>query len=1082
MKEVNKITQAVRLALFASVLAVPAVAIAANVDEIEVKAAKSTKVQAEIEDDGLDEELDEEMEQITVTGSRIRRAEFSSASPIQIISGDISRELGMFNTADMLQSSSQSAGTQIDTSFGGFNIDNGPGSSTVGFRGLGDNRTLVLINGKRMVSAGAGGAPAAADLSLIPSVMIDRVETLLDGASSVYGSDAVAGVANILLKKDVEGFEIEGNLSNPKGSGGEKSIFSVMYGKTYDNGYFNIGAEYSNEKSQSLAANSFTSGCDEFLYEDRDGNTYTQDRTIGPLEEGFNNCSIFPLTNRVYFANTLWGSLYRTPGTSNIGFDNFSETTVPYSSAFHPDWYDADSDGDGEQETVFVDADGDGFRDVSFANPFYAFDQSERAKSADLISQTKRFSLVLNGDYDFQDDNNTKVYLEGLYATRESDAFSPGGQLFPTVGVDNPYNPCGTDLYGDHCGGGLVDWGPSTAQPIVNIRGDRDQNDVKVSQYRAVAGLTANINALDNFGAGNWYYDAYFSYAKSTGTYKLQGIDSRRLATSLAAVKNDDGSITCGDGSDGCVPVNFFADNIYGMGGGSFTDAEADYLFTERVAKTYIEQSIISGYISGDLYTLPWNGETVASVFGFEFRKDEIDTGSNEVATEGYLQSFFADKGAKGSRNLRELFAEFEAPLLRGQEFAEELTLSASGRWTEESYYDPETTYSLKAVYRPTEWLTLRGTKGTSYRAPNVRERFILGNTGFIDVTDHCVVPEIARIASDPSDIDSPLVYDASQDDRQQHTMDSCVATGVDPTTLGIGEGDEEFLPTTNIESNTSGTQELNPETSLSKTWGIIFEQPFSEDFELTLSATRFDVEISNSIIEPSDGYVISQCLDNKDEATGGSAFCDKFERNSLGRIEKVSPGFINVGFESAKGYDYNVYYQQDFLISDKNLGVTFDVQATQMTEQALDVLGSYDDNVGETRTPEWRGTARLAFDYNDFRFSWSTKYIGSGKTDDENLSDFAINDPCIGLNDSAGDPVECREIDWTSSYTMHTAALNWQNDNYSVTLGVRNVFNDAPPKVDADKGGVTILRNIPIGAGYDLYGRTMYMNFAMKL
>ncbi|WP_350606427.1 TonB-dependent receptor plug domain-containing protein [Pseudoalteromonas sp. MER144-MNA-CIBAN-0113] len=140
-----------------------------------------------------DVELEEEApERIVVTGSRIRKAEFSNASPIQIINGDLSREMGLFDAGSMLQSTSQAAGTQIDNTFGGFVLDNGPGAATIGFRGLGAERTLVLINGRRMAPAGVGGAPTSPDLNLIPGVMVERVENLFDGASTVYGSDAVA--------------------------------------------------------------------------------------------------------------------------------------------------------------------------------------------------------------------------------------------------------------------------------------------------------------------------------------------------------------------------------------------------------------------------------------------------------------------------------------------------------------------------------------------------------------------------------------------------------------------------------------------------------------------------------------------------------------------------------------------------------------------------------------------------------------------------------------------------------------------------------------------------------------------------
>ncbi len=1079
MKKLNQFTQVIRLALLANFISVPAMVSAADIEDVEVKAKAA---QAKTEE--LNEELlEEETEQITITGSRIRRSEFSSASPVQIINGEVSRELGVFDASDMLQSTSQAAGLQIDNSFGGFVLDNGPGAETISFRGLGANRTLVIINGKRMVSSGAGGAPAAADLSLVPSVMIERVENLFDGASTVYGSDAVAGVANVILKKDVEGFEFDANVSKPRGSGGEEASISGMFGTAFDNGYFTIGAEYYNQKAQSVGENRFTSGCDQLIYETRDGRRLNQNRTTGPTVEGFGECGIFPLTNRVFFGDTLWGSLYRTPGSSNTGIPNFSETTVPLAWVeFHPDWYAGDSNGSGENDIGFVDANGDGFRDVSFNDPFYNYKLSDYGQSRDLNNKLERASIIFNGDYNFQDENDTKFYYEGMYAQRNSDSFSPGGQLFPQVSAANPFNPCGNGN-GALCGAGLVDWGPSTATPIINIRGDRDNAETDVSQYRLVAGITGHIAALESVGGGNWYYDAYASFASSSGKNVVQGIHAERLANSLeTTVLNDDGTYSCGNGNDGCVPVNLFADNIYQLGGGSFTAAEADYLFVDRKIETNIDQLVINGFIGGDFYTLPWNDQVIGGIVGVEYRKDSISTNANDIAAQGLLENYFTDRGADGSRDLSEIFAEIELPLLRGQQFAEELTVSMAGRMTKESFFDTHSTYSFKAIYRPLEWFTVRGTKGTSFRAPDLRERFILGTSGFNSVSDSCVVPDDARTVVDPEDINSDQAYDASKDTRMQYTLDSCVAHGVDPTALGLrADGNSAFTGSYSTEIETSGTQELDPETSISKTWGMIIEQPFSEDLELTFGVTRFDIEINNSIAEPSFGYVFNQCYNNREKPNGESGFCSKVFRGSDDRVNLITPGFINVGFESAKGFDYNIYYQQDFLVGDQNLGVTLDIQATKMTEQAFDILGDFDDNVGEVSTPEWRGNAHLSFAYNDFTVHWYTEFIGGGEFDLDDQDDWSSEyEACTGLIDN-GEAVECRPIQETGNYIKHTASINWQVDNYSITFGVKNVFDKAPELVD-DEFGPFNFRNIPLGVGYDFQGRSAFLGFSMRM
>jgi iron complex outermembrane receptor protein len=1019
----------------------------------------------------LEEEVEEVVEKVVVTGSRIKRAEFSSASPIQVIDGAVSREMGLFDATEMLQGTTQASGLQIDNTFGGFVLDNGPGSSTIGFRGLGAGRTLVLINGRRVAPAGVGGAPVSPDINLIPGVMIERIENLFDGASTVYGSDAIAGVANVILRKDVDGFDIEASVKAPQSGGGEEKTLSAMYGKSGDNYSFNLAAEYYDRKAQSYAQNDFASNCDELYYEGDDGGIYQEYRGIGPNATPPDACDIFPLSNRASHAG-FFGSLYYTPGKTNIGVPGWSESTTSLGNIpFINGTVAADSNGDGVDDIAIYDGDGDGLLDFNFQDPFYSLGRSDYVNSADWVSPVRRFSLFANGDYLFQDKNDTRFFYEALYANRASDVFSPGGQLFQRVGINNPFNPCGTDpinAVNCYAGTGLDAYfgdTPSTMQPIVSIRGDRDTNVVDVYQYRLVAGLEGNIGALDNFAQGSWFYEISANYSASKGENSLVGISRAKLEESLDnSVRNADGSITCGSG---CVPVNLFASNIYQLGGGNFTQAETDYLMTSREIVTEVKQTVLSGFITGDLYKLPWNSEIVPIVVGAEFRKDEIITDANDVAAQGLLWGYFSDEGADGSRNIREVYFETELPLLKGRKFAEELTVTAAGRWTDESFYDPETIYSLKAVYRPNEWLTIRGTRGTSYRAPNLRERFLNGTSGFSSISDPCVVPDAARDAD--ITVGGTETYNSDNDTRAARILASCAANGVDATALGLRTDDSlGFTANTSTEVTTGGTEQLQPEKSLSKTYGFIIEQPFSDEFDLTFSMTKYKIEITDSVAEPSGGFIVSQCFNNIDVPDGSSGFCGSIMRDSsTGRLSSINASFVNIGLEGSEGIDYNLLYEQEFVVGDRALGVILDLQATKLESAEQDILGVYDDNFGEPVYPQWRATGRLSVSYNDFRVSWRTNFIGKGETDDPD--GFDTYTPCDGLS------VLCRPVYYTDNYINHSLSINYSADNYSVTLGVQNVFNDAPPKVDGD--GVFSTRNIPLGVGYDLYGRSAYLS-----
>ncbi len=1070
MIKTNKLSNAIRYALLTSIASLTTnVAFAQETQEVEVSANQSSDVL--IEDSLAEDSLEEVTERIQVTGSRIRRAEFSNASPIQVISGDFAREMGLFDAGQMLQNTNQASGTQIDNTFGGYVLDNGPGSATIGFRGLGAERTLVLVNGRRMAPAGVGGAPTAPDLNLIPGVMIQRVENLFDGASTVYGSDAVAGVSNVILRKDLEGFEVQGSYLQPKGDGGEETVLSAMWGKTFDNGFVSIGAEYMDRKAQSYGGNPFVKGCEERIWETEEGDIIRRYSGDGPLPRADDSCDIFPLTNRMSIP--FWGSVYRTNGFTNVGIPGWSETADPTGGALGPDygipgWVNGDSDGDGIADVWFPDGNGDGYRDVDFQDPMYAYEQSDYFKSGDYRSRNKRYSLLLNGEYALNDDSDTLFYYEGLYAKRESPIFNPGAQIFEVVPASNPFNPCGD--YGIDCRAGIgFPYGPQDVQPILNIRGDRDRFDIEVEQYRLVGGVTGNLLSFENIGLNNWYYDFYVSYSASEGTDSRPGISEERLLNSLYnTVVNDDGTVSCGDG---CVPVNLFSDNIYQPGGGTLTPEEQAYLMVDRTIGTEVSQFVANGFIGGDLTTLPWNDEVVSGVFGLEYRRDEIKSDPNDVAADGLLWGYFSDQGADGARNLKEVFAEIELPLVRGAEFAEELTLTMSGRISDESFYDPESTYSLKAIYRPVDWFTIRGTKGTSYRAPNLRERFLNGTSGFASLSDPCVVPENARV-TDPLDPDSPITYNPAEDTRDQGVLDACSAAGVDPTTLGIGDTEEtQFTNFVSAEVVSGGSEELVPETSLAKTYGFIVEQPFSDDLDLTFSLTRFNIEVTNSIAEPSAGYSIGQCY----SASGNPAFCGRINRDENQQISFVDSSFINIGLLTSKGFDYNIYYSQEFVIGEQNVDVSLDLQATRMTESLYDVLGTVDDDKGEPAVPEWRGSARFRVAVSDFTFNWETRFIGKGEEDD--LGEFEEGTTgCRGLLNSAGTPLLCRPVAFTEDYFVHNMSISYEFDTIQINAGIRNVFNEAPPAVDP--GGSFSNTNIPLGVGYDTDGRTPFINF----
>ncbi|MFZ5615739.1 MAG: TonB-dependent receptor domain-containing protein [Pseudomonadota bacterium] len=1011
---------------------------------------------------------------IVVTGSRIAKKEFTSAAPVQVVQGDIARESGLLDIDEILQTSPQSTGFQIDQSFIPFVLDNGPGATQVSFRGLDPERTLVLINGRRMAPAGVGGAPTTPDISLIPTILIDRIESLFDGASSVYGSDAIAGVANVILRRDFDGFQIDADAALPLQGGGEQYTVAASWGMSGDNGFVGFGAEYQTNNRVARSQRDFLGRCEQELYYTPDGRILNQDINYNPGVT-INECVQFPLTNRI-FIPIGFGSVYYTPGTSNIFIPNFSETQL--GSTF--------------------DFDGDGLQDVDFKDPFYAYDASETAQNGDFLPDNQTFSIYAYGEYDTGKGGNITPFFEAMYSNRQTHQYSPGAQFFNNVPATNPFNPCNIDLADNGTPGDASDDYPinpngvnclaifgvnfgsiGDIQPILNINGDRDSRETEVSQFRFVGGLKGELPWLDGvLGFGGFTWEASGSYSRSTGTDSFQGIDQDRLELSLnTSVRNPDGTVTCGGTVPQvtpCVPVNLFAPNLYVEGGGFFTPEEAAYLFVPADFRTTVEQTLAQVFVTGQVATLPWNDNPLSIVVGGEWREDAIDSDPSAFVRDGRIHNRASDRGATGKRDLYEFFTELDTDLLSDQPGVELLNINAAARWTEESNYGSAWTYSVKGIYKPVNWMTFRGTYGTSYRAPNSREQFLLGGTGFNNVTDPCIVPLAARIPSGNPSL--PPTYDPTQDNRSPFTISQCQAQGVNPLTLGITTA-PEVNPIQSVEILTGGSDQLEDEESRAYTAGVVLEQPWTNAFGLTVSATYYNVVVRDSVEEPGIADVLRECYTIDSGAS--SAFCTRVTRDADGFISLLDTSFINIGSLTSKGVDYNILLTKEFEAFDRPFDASLDVRLSQLLEQEVEVLGSVDDNKGETESPTWRGNANLLVSTGDYRFNWFTRWIGKGQ-EDIDLSD-PVNNPPFVFDLACPDPTVrpagtgdvCRPVDFTGNYFVHNMSFTWAPGDWVITAGLRNVFDRGPELVDAD--GVFSVFNVPIGVGYDLQGRTAF-------
>ncbi len=1066
---------------------------------------------------------------ITVTGSRIVRDTYSSISPLQVLSTENQQAVGAFDPAQILQRSESAAGQQIDATFQGFVLDNGPGSQTLNLRGLGADRTLLLLNGRRLAPSGVEGAPVNPSLNLIPSTLVDRYDLLLDGASSVYGSDAVAGVGNLILRKDFDGLELQANGNLNEQGAGDDYVVSAAWGINLDRGFFGIGAEYAHREEVTLGDRDFLSGCNTHYEIDQNGNILTtglrdnaivRNRTPG-VTVSESECKITGISGRVFIPFTRIGSVYfpANGNIANIPGLNFGEST-----SFNG---------------TDLDTDGDGVRDVDFQNV------NTNAANLDqtFISEQDLINVFAYGEYTFPGEANITPYFEANYSRAEIGLPNTGiPQFFPSVPDLNQFNPCnfvtgtGVDCRAaDNALQASVDGAAAPAplstgfplpiSPIGAIRGDRNNVDVTQEQYRGVLGVRGDLP----FIGSSWTFDVSGVFSRSEGTSRRFGIREDRLALSLGldptadfdgdGIIDNDGDGTADDydqnqdffgffgdpqvigecngaglanpdlaapdlNADQCVPVNLFAPSVLTGAIGDFaSQAERDYLFGERSFETSYEQLILSGFATGDLFDLP--AGPVGAVVGFEWREDTINSTPNLVAQQGLFFGFFADSGASGSRTVREAFGEIDIPLMAGETLVEELNLNLSGRITDDEFYGTNGTFSIKGGWRPVPPLLFKFSYGTSFRAPNLRELFLDNQTGFLTLFDPCAVPDDAFVGG---------AYNAATDDRDQFVLDNCAREGRDPTRVGIDDEGLNTFQTGSVEIASGGViaqgANLDPETSRSITTGFAFEESFPSGFDFSFNFNYYDIKLKDSIIEPGAQFIINDCFAREEPVR--SQFCDRITTATTDRllVSDVFQGFINLDQESVRGIDLNATFGKDVTIGGEVFDVTLNMRANHLIERSSLFTGDdgqvqFDDDAGEFGFPSWTGRATLAVDYKDFRFTWQTRYIGDVEQQADGIDPLDdafgnegtgfFGDTCLGAGtpNVAGDGVICRDVGFADEWFEHTASVRWDNGDFRIIAGVTNIFDNDPPLIDTNE--VFGISNIAIGNGYNLDGREFF-------
>ncbi len=607
------------------------------------------------------------LEEIITTGSRIKRADLESASPVTVLDREDIMAQGITDVGNLIQRMPSMSGTPLGTTTNNGNTEEG--QVQIDLRGMGVDRTVTLINGKRTVDGG--------DYTTIPSIMIERVEILKDGASAVYGADAVAGVVNIITRKNFEGVNVDLQTSDWFDTkAGAQQVLSVIAGKNFDGGNFVFGAEYVDQEEafQRDTPWAFLQGSYYVYYDSDEG------CEVSPTTCTFFGSSRIP-ESRIQFAipGTALDDVFmiESPGAVMTPYDGRTYNYAPVNYMQTP--Y--------ERINYFGEGTFDVSDDIQFTGSFRGTDRRSDQELAPLPYDSNIYPSY-SGSF------NGNAYLgiseQNFYVRQAIDA----------------YNAANGTTFG--------------YEPVTNIRRrmvERPRHFAQdLSQFQAAFGFTGQVG-------DDMEWDVYYNRGKRTlVNYDTGQFSGVRLTGALgpSADLDGDGTPECyTDLSDpstlitGCVPLNLFA------GEGAVTDAMYDWVAVETVDSRVREQEIFGASLTGSAMDLPGGelGWAVGAAYRGEQYKFTPDSAKSIGAVTGGTT-----QGTDGSLYSKALFAEVYAPIFDNGEQA--VALKGGARYDDYNLFGDDTTWQVGIEFQAMDSLKFRGTAGTAFRAPGIDELF----------------------------------------------------------------------------------------------------------------------------------------------------------------------------------------------------------------------------------------------------------------------------------------------------------------------------------------------------------------------
>jgi len=928
---------------------------------------------------------------IVVTGSRIRRPNLDAAVPIATVDAQQLTEQANVSLGDALNDlpSLRATFSQANsTRFIGT-----AGVNLLDLRGLGTNRTLVLVNGRRHVSSSPGSYDV--DVNTIPIDLLERVDVVTGGNSAVYGSDAVSGVVNFITRRDYEGFALRGQ-SGITSYGDRRSYFiSGTWGRNFLDDTLNVAvsAEYARQAALYHGDRPAMTG----VYTGVPGFT-TVDSTVGELPAGdgipdtaffqgpdgitFNFISLgggvataCPAANPANPLVTLRRSLVCTGRRTPTAAGPNTGTEISDAWFFLPDG------------TLVRNNPSQDFRE--FGGATFGGRGASGVEGAQLAPGFQRAAVNLLLNANISPAVQPFAEFKYVWVTAYQQSTQPtfvNSILSPTFRTDNPFlTQQARDAINRISGQPLGTLQTFSFNRFNNDIGTRAE-DHERNTFRAVVGVRGEIATT-----GNWNYEVSVNYGRTETFYETGGnVIIANFNRAADAAAGPGGSIQCRVNVDAnpnnddpaCRPLNLF-----GFGAPATTPDALDYVLYTSTRDQWAEQINAIAFISGD--TSGWlelPGGPIGLVFGVEYRREDAFSDYDDFTQSGATFLNSIAEFDPPAIEVREAFAEIRIPLLRDRPFFHELSIEAAARYSDYSSTGGVWAYNIGAIWAPVRDLRFRGGYARSVRAPNLGDLFATRSETFSAIADPC---SQANILAGPN------------------RVQRCAEAGI-PTTLDVAG---VIVPWNNNSVSTisgfnQGNPVLQPERGTSWTVGAVFQPRWVPG--LSISVDYYNIEIRDAIAGLTGQAIVNRCYE--DPVSLNNPFCDAtFRRTTadpftnftfdgqadraiggaVGNITfaRLGPGFLNQPFNyqslRTSGVDADFSYRRQIFD-----GVTMNLRALVSWVDQRVQFTFISDPTRSTRLhgtlgdPVWAASLTAGLDFGEVDISWNGRYIGPQTVD----------------------------------------------------------------------------------------------------